>query len=126
MAFMFERLVVYRRAVDLADRIMQVTADPPRGMGFLSDQLQRAVTSIPANLAEGNGRFTKPDRRHYFHIARGSTHECVPLIELAARRGLIGREDAAVMRTALEEIARMIAGLINGLDRDAEADRDRA
>jgi four helix bundle protein len=116
MAFMFERLVVYQRAVDLADELMRSTAETPRGMGFLSDQIQRAVTSIAANLAEGNGRFTKADRRHFFHIARGSTHECVPLIELAARRGMFGRREADEFCAELEEIARMIAGLIKGLD----------
>jgi four helix bundle protein len=115
MAFMFERLVVYQRSLDLADQVMQLTVDAPRGMGFLVDQLQRAVTSISANLAEGNGRFTVPDRRHFFHIARGSTHECVPLVELAARRGVIGRSEADGIRAELEEIARMVAGLINGL-----------
>ena len=55
----------------------------PRGYGYLSDQLGRASLSIATNLAEGNGRFTKPDRRHFFTIARGSVQECVPLLDLA-------------------------------------------
>ncbi len=65
MTFMFENLGVYRRAVDLADRVITRTKDAPRGFSFLTDQLNRAVLSISTNLAEGNGRFTRPDRRNF-------------------------------------------------------------
>lgn len=83
MAFMFEKLEVYQKAVDFADEIAGITENFPRGYGFLVDQLNRAALSIATNLAEGNGRFTKPDRRNFFTIARGSAQECVPLLELA-------------------------------------------
>ncbi len=119
MSFMFENLDVYRRAVDLADQVITLTRDAPRGFGFLTDQLNRAALSISTNLAEGNGRFTKPDRRNFFTIARGSTQECVPLLELAHRHGLVCSEDHAAMRIELEEIARMISGLIKGMDNRA-------
>lgn len=85
MAFMFENLLVYQKAVDFADQIARTTESFPRGYYFLTDQLNRAALSIATNLAEGNGRFTKPDRRNFFTIARGSLQECVPLIEVARR-----------------------------------------
>ncbi|MDP9175671.1 MAG: four helix bundle protein [Planctomycetota bacterium] len=44
--------------------------------------------SSATNLAEGNGRFTKPDRKNFFTIARGSAQECVPLIDIANAGGL--------------------------------------
>ncbi len=69
MAFAFEKLLVYQKAVDFADTVCQQTESFPRGYGFLVDQLNRAALSIAANMAEGNGRFTKPDRRHFFGIA---------------------------------------------------------
>ncbi len=72
MPFMFEKLVVYQKSVDFSDKITGVTVEFPRGFSFLSDQLNRAALSIAANLAEGNGRFTKADRKHFFTIARGS------------------------------------------------------
>ena len=89
----------------------------PRGYGFLVDQLNRAALSIATNLAEGNGRFTKPDRRNFFTIARGSTHECVPLLEVARRRGLIDEPLSLALKEQLEVIGRMVSGLINGLDK---------
>ncbi len=117
MAFMFEKLDVYQKAVDFADATAAMTEGFPRGYGFLVDQLNRAALSIATNLAEGNGRFTKPDRRNFFTIARGSAQECVPLLEIARRRSLIREPQALALRGHLEIIAKMISGLINGLDK---------
>jgi four helix bundle protein len=89
MAFMFEKLEVYQKAVTLADQMAEISQSFPRGFYFRSDQLNRAALSIATNLAEGNGRFTKPDRKHFFVITHGSTQECIPLLEIAKRRGLI-------------------------------------
>jgi four helix bundle protein len=116
MLFMFEKLEVYQKAVDLADEIAALTEGLPRGYGFLVDQLNRAALSLAANLAEGNGRLTKPDRRNFFTIARGSAQECVPLLEIARRRGLVNEAAAIALKERLEVIARMISGLINGLE----------
>ncbi|MGD0542258.1 MAG: four helix bundle protein [Tepidisphaeraceae bacterium] len=114
---MFENLQVYQRAVDFADHIAALTETFPRGYYFLVDQLNRAALSIATNLAEGNGRFTKPDRKNFFTIARGSVQECVPLLEIASRRGFIDEVAHAGMKSSLEEISRMISGLINGLEK---------
>ncbi len=116
MAFSFEKLVVYQKAVDFADSVCNHTEGFSRGYGFLVNQLNRASLSISANIAEGNGRFTKPDRKNFFGIARGSVQECVPLLELARRRKLLTEEQHVELKNQLEEIARMLSGLIKGLD----------
>jgi four helix bundle protein len=116
MAFAFEKLLVYQKAVDFADAVCGETEEFSRGYGFLADQLNRAALSIAANIAEGNGRFTKPDRRHFFGIARGSVQECVPLLELAFRRKLLNETSHNELKDRLEEIARMLSGLIKGLE----------
>jgi four helix bundle protein len=115
MAFKFENLQVYQKAADFADTIASQTETFPRGYYFLVDQLNRAALSIATNLAEGNGRFTKPDRRNFFTIARGSVQECIPLLEVAKRRGFINDSAQTKLKSDLEEISRMISGLINGL-----------
>ena len=117
MAFAFEKLLVCQKAMDFADHVSSRTEKFPRGYSFLAGQLNRAALSIAANIAEGNGRFTKADRRNFFGIARGSAQECVPLLELARRRALL--EDAAhgKLKDDLEGIARMLSGLIAGLDK---------
>jgi four helix bundle protein len=63
-----------------------------RGYGFLVDQLNRAALPIAANIAEGDVRFTKADLRNFLGIARGSAHECVPLLELSVRHGLVSAD----------------------------------
>ena len=77
-----------QKAISYADSICTLPRGLPRRYFFLADQLNRAALSIAANIAEGNGRFTKPDRRNFFGIARGSVQECVPLVELATRQKL--------------------------------------
>jgi four helix bundle protein len=56
MAFSFEKLLVYQKAVDFADRVCERTENFGRGYSFLVNQLNRAALSISANIAEGNGR----------------------------------------------------------------------
>ncbi len=117
MVFMFENLKVYQKAVDFADRAAGLTEGFPRGYRYLADQLNRASLSIAANIAEGNGRFTKPDRKNFFRIARGSLQECIPLLELARRRHLVEEGFHQQLKSQLEEIARMLSGLTRGLDK---------
>ncbi len=126
MAFMFEKLEVYQKAVTLAADVAALTEGFPRGYYFLTDQLNRAALSIATNLAEGNGRFTKPDRRNFFTIARGSVQECVPLLEVACRRGLLDEARHVALRQDLEAIAKMISGWIKGLEnRESRLDGKR-
>jgi four helix bundle protein len=114
---MFENLDVYQKAVNLAETIITLTEDFPKGYYFLSDQLNRAALSVSTNLAEGNGRFTKNDRKHFFIIARGSVQECIPLVEIVKRKKLIHEAKYVELRNQLEIIAKMLSGLINGLDK---------
>jgi len=98
----------------------QVSSNPsPWGYGFLGHQLARASLSIATNHAEGNGRITKPGRRNVFIIVRGSTQARVSLLGLALRRGLLEPDRHTTLRQNLEEISRMISGLISGLDKRA-------
>ena len=120
MAFAFEKLIVYQKAVDFTEQIVNLTNKFPRGYYFLVDQLNRAALSIATNIAEGNGRFTKADRKNFFIIARGSIQECVPLLELAHRINLIDEKIYTQFRNELEAIAKMISGLIKGTDKRAK------
>ena len=116
MAFTFEKLIVYQKPIAFADIVCAITEKFPRGYGFLSDQFNRAYTSITANIAEGNGRFTTPDRRNFFMIARCSVQECVALLEIGFRRKLLVLHQHTALRADLEEISKMLSGLINGLE----------
>ncbi|MBN2270760.1 MAG: four helix bundle protein [Sedimentisphaerales bacterium] len=117
MPFMFENLEVYQKSVDLVEKVINLTDEFPKGYYFLTDQLNRASLSIATNIAEGNGRFTKGDRRNFFIIARGSVQECVPLLEIAKRKQFIPDVKLSDLLNELEVISKMISGLINGLEK---------
>jgi four helix bundle protein len=72
--------------------------------------------SISANIAGGNDRFTRADRKNFFIIARGSVQDCVPLLELARCRSLIDEAKPAELKLQLEDISKMLSGLISDLE----------
>ncbi len=113
MAFLFENLEVYQKAIAFADEISSLTDNFPKGNYYLVDQLNRAALSIATNIAEGNGRYSKADRKNFFRISRGSAFECVPIIELCKRKKLIGEEKHKALKENLDEICKMLSGLIN-------------
>ncbi len=118
MGFMFENLEVYKRAVDLAEKIAGLTEGfPAKRHSHLVDQLRRASLSISLNIAEGNGRWHAKERKNFFWIARGSVFECVPLLELCRRGKLITEEQFANLKAELEVLAKMISALIKGTEK---------
>jgi four helix bundle protein len=115
MSFMFEKLEVYQKAVTFAERIARLTWKFPRRTYYLTDQINRAALSIATNLAEGNGRWHKPDRKQFFWIARGSAQECLPILEVCKRLDLLDATTHKELKDEIDIIGKMICGLINGL-----------
>ena len=113
MAFIFEKLDVYQKAVNFADKTCGLTKNFAKGNYYLADQLNRAALSISTNVAEGNGRYHKADRINFFRIARGSAFECVPILEICSRKGLINTEKSMALKSELEDICKMLSGLMN-------------
>jgi four helix bundle protein len=116
MPFMFEKLEVYQKALEIAVRISDHTDAFPKGKYYLIDQINRAALSVSANLAEGNGRWHKNERKQFFWIARGSTQECIPILEICKRKQLIDEKECENLKEEIDVIAKMINGLIRGLE----------
>ena len=114
---MFEKLNVYKKAVNFAYETSEITKKFPRGNFYLADQLNRAALSISANIAEGNGRWHKKDRKQFFYIARGSLHECVPILEICLKKRLIIDKKHQELKQELVEISKMLSGLIKGVEK---------
>ena len=79
------------------------------------DQLDRAATSIPLNIAEGNGKFSGRDRARYFDIARGSTVESAACLDVLVSRKLISKEEIEAAKQQLVRIVSMLIGLLKHL-----------
>lgn len=110
--FDFEKLDVYKKAKNLNKEILKLV----RGNkidSYLKDQLKRASTSIVLNIAEGSGKFSKADKRNFYTTARGSTYECVSLLELFHEDAIITKEIFDELYGRHEELSKMLLGLIN-------------
>ncbi len=119
MKFLFEDLLVYQKSMHVAKVILQQTSTAPRGHSALIDQLRRAAMSIPANLAEGSGRWHPNDKKQFFWIARGSVNECIVFIELGVHQGIFNQTTCDTLRVQLAEIGRMITALISSVTSSA-------
>lgn len=115
MTFLFEKLDVYQRSLEIVDEISALVSTKKINPA-LRDQLTRAVLSIALNIAEGTGRFTKADKRSFYIIARGSTYECVAIVQVLLRQNTLTKEEYTMLYEKYEIISKMISGLIQGLD----------
>ncbi|MFN2541608.1 MAG: four helix bundle protein [Chthoniobacterales bacterium] len=79
------------------------------------DQLDRAATSIPLNIAEGNGKFSKRDRARFFDTARGSAVEAAACLDVLVSRKLATLDRVVGAKDQLVQIVNMLAGLLKGL-----------
>ncbi len=106
-----EKLECYRRSVRLAEELSKEGARWPRGMGYLVDQLRRAMASVVLNLAEGNTRRSHSERRRFFDCARGSAAEVAACLDLAGAFGLLAQERIVGLKSRLAEVCKMIWAL---------------
>jgi four helix bundle protein len=117
MPFPFEHLDVYRRSLDFVESMETLVSDMKGKASYsLIDQLSRAALSIPLNIAEGNGRWHKGDKRQFFWIARGSVFECVPILQVLSRKLLIDEPKYAHYYEQLDVIAKMLTNLVKSVE----------
>ena len=81
----------------------------------VKDQLDRASTSVPLNIAEGNGKFAIRDRCRYLDFARGSALECAACLDVLVAKRLVDIEGIVSGKQQLLEIVSMLMGLIKSL-----------
>ena len=79
---------------------------------LVANQLDRASTSIPLNIAEGNGKHTSADRCRFFDTARGSALECAACLDVLVAKTIINGSVAVEGKKLLLEIVSMLIGLI--------------
>jgi four helix bundle protein len=82
-----------------------------------NDQLRRASFSIMLNIAEGSSRFSNKDRKNFMIVARGSAFECAAIIEYLYEVAEIDKDAYVNFLNTLEEISKMLYGMIRGLDK---------
>ncbi len=114
--FDFEKLSVYSKAktFNAIDRkfIKDNQLDPTT-----KDQFRRASFSVVLNIAEGSGRFSKPDRRNFFVIARSSIFECIAVIDVLKDENAIEEQLFNDIYQKGEELSKMLFAMIKNLEK---------
>lgn len=109
----FEDLEVWKRGCRLAEQLYKALRNS-RDYG-LRDQMTRAATSVPPNIAEGHERGTTKEFVRFLNIAKGSAAELRTQLYIAKRIGAIAPEAAAEMISECKELGAMLRGLIQSI-----------
>ena len=109
--FDHEKLEVYQASLSFIAWLEPVLPKIAKSLS-VRDQLDRASTSIPLNIAEGNGKFTGDDRCRFFDIARGSALESAAALAVLVAKGCCAGEEIRPGKDRLWSIVSMLVGLI--------------
>ena len=117
MAFAFEELQVYQRALDFSVSVIEIIdeIETPRKHYRLIEQLEASSTSVASNISEGKGRFSKKEFKHYLYVARGSLYETVTRLQIFKKLGWLSEKSYQKLYSEAEEINKMLSGLINSI-----------
>ena len=118
--FDHEKLNVYQVALEFNYWVGGLLASV-EAKAAAKDQLDRAATSIPLNLAEGNGKFSRRDRARFFDIARGSALEAAASLGVLVSRKVIKQAQVVPAKEQLVQIVNMLMGLLKGLGYSLES-----
>ena len=119
--FDHEKLKVYQFAIKFVAWSTELLVQIPT-KAAVKDQLDRASTSVPLNIAEGNGKFAIKDRCRFLDFARGSALECAACLDVVVAKGLLNESTIQSGKTQLLEIVSMLMGLISSLSTRVQED----
>ena len=111
MYFDFEKLDVYQRAIEFVATTDDIVEELPRGRAYLADQLHRAATSIPLNIAEGAGEFASREKARFYRIAKRSATECAATLDVCFKLKLVQVHRYDKARALLVRIVSMLVKL---------------
>lgn len=115
-------LIVWQKSMELASFIYSLTRGFPREELFgLTNQMRRAVVSIPSNIAEGLSRGTDKEFVFFLRIAKGSAAEVETQLLLSEKPGYINDREIKRALTLYDEIIRMLGTLIMKIGKRIEA-----
>lgn len=113
----FEDLVCWQKGRELIKSVYIITSTTKFNRDYsLKDQIRRAAVSIILNIAEGFGRRTHKDFKHFLFIAHGSTSELQSALYVSLDLNYIEREQFDMIYIRCEEVSKIISGLIKSLN----------
>jgi four helix bundle protein len=112
--FDHEKLIAYQRSIQFVAWSSPLLEKLPSKLAAV-DQLDRASTSVALNIAEGNAKYTAPDRCRYFDTARGSALECAACLDVFVAKGRCTGEEVESGKEVLRETVSLLVGLIRSI-----------
>ncbi len=113
----YRDLIAWQKGISLVAEVYRVTQVFPKEEQYgLTSQLRRAAVSIPSNIAEGQGRKSNGEFRHFLHNTTGSLMELETQITIAGVLGFMGQPQTEAMLAKASELGRILNGLINSID----------
>lgn len=118
MSFKFEKLEIWKLAIDLADEVHILTRNFPKEEMFsLTSQMKRAADSISLNIAEGSTGQSDPEQVKFIGYAQRSAMEVVNCLYLAIRRNYIGNTQFDKYYNDLDKLAAKIQAFKNSIQK---------
>ncbi len=118
----YKKLIVWQKSINLVKLVYELSKDLPKSEEYgLASQIKRAVVSIPANIAEANGRNSEGERKQFLGIAQGSAFELETELIILVELKLINEIKINDALLLLDEIQRMLASLINKVSRSSKS-----
>jgi len=112
----FKDLLVWQEAMNLLEMIYLQTRNFPKEEIYgLTSQVRRAAVSIPANIAEGNGRTSRKEYLHFLYIANGSMKELETHLLIAERLNFLPKETLEKIQTKLQTVGQLLTALRKSL-----------
>ena len=117
--FDHEKLDVYQEAIAFCGWVGELLGEIS-AKAAAKDQLDRASTSLPLTIAEGNGKFSTVDRARFLEIARGSALECAACLDVLTVRKLVAADRILPAKERLVRIVNMLMGMLKRFSGRAE------
>ena len=112
----FKDILAWQKAHEFVIKVYKTTKTFPEWERYgLCSQFQRAVVSIPANIAEGYKRLGTADKLHFMNIAPGSLEECRYYVLLTKDIGYINQHTHDVLNADIEEVSKLLNGYCKGI-----------
>ena len=116
MKYQFEDLIVWQKGMELVEQAYSLTKKFPKDEQFgLISQMRRSAVSVPANIAEGKGRYHSKEFIHFLYTSRGSLYELMTLTKLSRKLDYMTEKDVDKLLILCWHISGGLNGLINSI-----------
>ena len=120
----YRDLTTWQKAFQLGLVIYRESSGFPQEERYsLTSQIRRSAISVPSNIAEGYGRGATRDYLRFLRIARGSLYEVDTQLLFAVELGYIENDRHAAMQRGVDEVGRLLGGLIRSIEHTDRANQ---